>query len=131
MGFQSFSDRDYSLAGPALFRRVYRKELLNLVAVRHIQCWRGPQNPGQIAVWIQAILLGGLDQAEVNGTSLRTAGCIGEQEVLPGHYKGFIRSLCTLCEYSDKQPKGLCAQWLNSEGTVFSVSRQTVQKSRP
>ena len=54
MSDQSFISRDCSLASPALFRRIHWKQPFNLVAVRHVQCGRCPQHPGQITVLLVA-----------------------------------------------------------------------------
>ena len=90
-----------ALTCPAFIRDIHRQQLFNLVAIFHIQGGSCPQDPGQILVRIQPVLLSGLDQAEVNGAGIRSTGRVGKQEVLPGHYKGFNAAFAWLCEYSD------------------------------
>ena len=78
-----------SFTGPALIRRMNWQQGFDLVDVGHIQSRRCFQDLGQITVWIQAILLGSFNQAEVDSAGLSSAGSIGEKEVLPGHHEGF------------------------------------------
>ena len=95
----------FLLSWPACIRSIYRHQLLNLVTVSHIQCRRCAQHPGEVTVRIQPILLGRLDQAEIDSAGFCPAGCIREQKVLPGHDKWLNAAFGSLCEYSDKELK--------------------------
>ena len=90
----------FLLSWPACIRSIYRHQLLNLVTVSHIQCWRYAQHPGEVTVRIQPILLGRLDQAEIDSAGFCPAGCIREQKVLPGHDKLLIVT------FSDRKKSG-------------------------
>ena len=94
--------RGVFLTGPAFFRSIYWQQLFNLVTILHVQRGRGLQYPCQISVRIQTVLLGRLNQAEINGAGLCSARSISEQEVLPGHHEGFNRPLSAVI--GDFQP---------------------------
>ena len=51
------------------------------------------QQPGQVAVGIQTVLHGGLDQAERHGTAGGAFGRVGKQEVLPVDDEGLDEAL--------------------------------------
>jgi len=69
---------------------MHRKQRAELFfkQILRFELWSSLQNPGQIPVRIQSVFLGCFNQAEVDRAGLGAAGCIREQEVLPGHHKG-------------------------------------------
>ena len=72
------------------FRRIPRKQCLDhnlLGQVCILSCFH---QPGQVAIWVQAIFNGGLDQAEHDGAAGSTLGGIGEQEILS--VKGYLHT---------------------------------------
>ena len=60
------------------------------------------QQPGQIFVWIQAVLNGRLDQAKHHSTAGSALRRVGKQEVLPVNDEGLNASLGTVV--GDLQP---------------------------
>ena len=70
------------------FRGICGQQLFHLCGILFARLWRILQDPQQIAVRIQAVLLRRFDQAVDHGAGLRAAGCIGKQPVLSAHHKG-------------------------------------------
>ena len=80
----------------AFFRGLCGKQLFSPCFISFAQLRRISQNPQQIAVWIQAVLLRRFNQAVDYAAGPRTTGCIGKQPVLPAHYKGLNAALGTV-----------------------------------
>lgn len=89
---------------PALLRRIRRKQPLSPSRARVGDGWSASQNPKQIPVRIQIILLRCLNQAVDHGAGLGASRCIGKEPVLPAHdewlYSGDVLSeqICSRVE---------------------------------
>ena len=51
------------------------------------------QEKQQVSKWIKSIALGRLNHTEIQCTGISTFGSVAEQEILPGHDKGFYSAL--------------------------------------
>ena len=78
------------------FRRIPRQQCLERIFLGQVCVLGCFHQPGQVAVRVQAIFNGGLDQAEHYCAAGGTLRGIGEQEVLSVNDKGLDTSLCTV-----------------------------------
>lgn len=74
-----------------------REETFKLLFCRSLTQFRQLlQEKQQISKWIKPITLGCLNHTETQCTGISTLGSVAEQEILPGHNKGFYSAFCNI-----------------------------------
>ena len=77
----------------AFFRGICGKQAFSPCFVSFAQLRRVSQDPKQILIRIQAVLLRRFNQAVDHAAGLRATSCIGKQPVLSAHHEGLDAAL--------------------------------------